>query len=77
VVATEYATGAPPLPTALPPGPVQLPGRSVWALRVLRAPAHPAADATEEDRPAAPAAGPGRVGWPGDLIPDSTTEFAD
>jgi len=37
-VATEYPTGAPPRPTVLPAGPVQLPGRSVWALRVLRTP---------------------------------------
>jgi glycogen operon protein len=38
VVATEYPTGAPPRPTAMPPGRVELPGRSVWALRVLRTP---------------------------------------
>jgi isoamylase len=36
VVSTEYPTGAPPRPTAVAPGPVQLPGRCVWALRVLR-----------------------------------------
>jgi isoamylase len=38
VVATEHATGAPPRPTTLPPGPVELPGRCVWALRVIRRP---------------------------------------
>jgi len=38
VLATEYATGVPPRPTALPPGEVTMPGRSVWALRVLRTP---------------------------------------
>jgi glycogen operon protein len=38
VLATEYPTGVPPRPTAMPPGGVQLPGRSVWALRVLRTP---------------------------------------
>jgi isoamylase len=38
VVATEYPTGAPPRPTAAAPGPVRMPGRSVWAMRVLRAP---------------------------------------
>jgi isoamylase len=37
-LATEYATGLPPRPTALPPGGTRLPGRSVWALRVLRTP---------------------------------------
>jgi glycogen operon protein len=36
VVATEYPTGAPPRPTAVAPGPVEMPGRSVWAMRVLR-----------------------------------------
>ncbi len=36
VLATEYPTGVPPRPTALPPGEVRLPDRSVWALRVLR-----------------------------------------
>jgi glycogen operon protein len=36
VLATEYPTGVPPQPTGLPPGAVRLPGRVVWALRVLR-----------------------------------------
>src|SRR3954453_9792756 len=36
VLATEYPTGAPPRPTAVASGLVQLPGRSVWALCVLR-----------------------------------------
>jgi isoamylase len=38
VLATEYPTGAPPRPTVLGPGPVELPGRSVWLMRVLRRP---------------------------------------
>ncbi|MGY1842194.1 glycogen debranching protein GlgX [Modestobacter sp. SYSU DS0875] len=45
VLATEYPTGQPPRPTAVAPGPVQLPGRSVWALRVLRPPQPAAAHA--------------------------------
>ncbi|GAA4747721.1 glycogen debranching protein GlgX [Modestobacter marinus] len=36
VLATEYPAGTPPEPTALPPGPAQLPGHSVWAMRVVR-----------------------------------------
>ncbi|SFL50775.1 glycogen debranching protein GlgX [Geodermatophilus ruber] len=38
VVSTEYATGAPPQNTIVAPGPVELPGRSVWVMRVLRRP---------------------------------------
>ncbi|MCF6743877.1 glycogen debranching protein GlgX [Blastococcus sp. KM273128] len=38
VVATEYARGTPPALTFLPPGPVELPGRCVWLLRVERRP---------------------------------------
>ncbi len=38
VVSTEYATGEPPRRTVVAPGPVELPGRSVWVLRVLRRP---------------------------------------
>jgi glycogen operon protein len=38
VVSTEYATGAPPETTIIAPGLVELPGRSVWVLRVLRRP---------------------------------------
>jgi isoamylase len=36
VLATEYPTGVPPRPTAVAPGSVRLPGRVVWALRILR-----------------------------------------
>jgi isoamylase len=38
VVSTEYAMGAPPRPTVVAPGPVELPARCVWLLRVLRRP---------------------------------------
>ncbi|MGZ4539832.1 MAG: glycogen debranching protein GlgX [Blastococcus sp.] len=38
VVSTEYATGAPPETTIIAPGAVELPGRSIWVLRVLRRP---------------------------------------
>ncbi|RBY77411.1 glycogen debranching enzyme GlgX [Blastococcus sp. TF02-09] len=38
VVSTEYATGAPPDPAMVAPGPVELPGRCVWVLKVLRRP---------------------------------------
>jgi isoamylase len=38
VVSTEYPTGAPPEPTVVAPGPIQLPSRTVWLLRVLRRP---------------------------------------
>jgi isoamylase len=38
VVSTEYPTGVPPETTIVGPGPVELPGRSVWVLRVLRRP---------------------------------------
>jgi isoamylase len=38
VVSTEYATGAPPAVTVLPPGPVEISGRTVWVLRVARRP---------------------------------------
>jgi glycogen operon protein len=36
LLSTEYATGEPPTPTAILPGPVELPARSVWLLRVQR-----------------------------------------
>jgi glycogen operon protein len=36
VVSTEYSTGAPPEVTVLPPGPVEIAGRTVWVLRVVR-----------------------------------------
>ncbi|TFV81411.1 glycogen debranching protein GlgX [Blastococcus sp. CT_GayMR20] len=38
VVSTEYPTGAPPERTVVAPGTVELPGRSIWALRILRRP---------------------------------------
>ena len=38
VVSTEYATGAPPQLTVVGPGPVEIPGRCVWLMRVLRRP---------------------------------------
>ena len=38
VVSTEYATGAPPETAIVAPGPVELPGRCVWVLKVLRRP---------------------------------------
>jgi glycogen operon protein len=38
VVSSEYPTGAPPRPAVVGPGPVELPERSVWVLRVLRRP---------------------------------------
>ena len=38
VVSTEYATGGPPETAIVAPGPVELPGRCVWVLRVLRRP---------------------------------------
>ncbi|SDO22305.1 glycogen operon protein [Klenkia soli] len=37
-VSTEYATGAPPHPLIVAPGPITMPSRSVWALRVVRRP---------------------------------------
>src|SRR3954470_7377034 len=37
-LSTEYPTGVPPRPAVVAPGPVELPGRSVWLLRVLRRP---------------------------------------
>jgi isoamylase len=36
VVSTEWATGAPPRPTVVAPGPIEVPPRCVWLLRVLR-----------------------------------------
>ena len=36
VVSTEYPTGEPPERTAVAPGPVEMPARCVWLLRVLR-----------------------------------------
>jgi glycogen operon protein len=36
LLSTEYPTGEPPTPTAVLPGPVELPGHSVWLLRVHR-----------------------------------------
>jgi glycogen operon protein len=38
VVSTEYPTGAPPEPTFVAPGTVEIPGRTVWVLRVARRP---------------------------------------
>jgi glycogen operon protein len=38
VVSTEYPTGAPPRPAFVGPGPVELPARSVWLMRVHRRP---------------------------------------
>jgi glycogen operon protein len=38
VVSTEYATGAPPETTIVAPGPIEVPARCVWVLRVLRRP---------------------------------------
>jgi glycogen operon protein len=38
VVSTEWPTGAPPRPAVVGPGPIEMPGRCVWALRVLRRP---------------------------------------
>ena len=38
VVSTEYPTGAPPATAVVAPGPVELPGRCVWVLKVLRRP---------------------------------------
>jgi isoamylase len=37
-LSTEYATGAPPEQTIVAPGPIELPARCVWLLRVLRRP---------------------------------------
>jgi isoamylase len=38
VISTEYATGAPPELTVVAPGSVEIPGRCVWLMRVLRRP---------------------------------------
>jgi isoamylase len=38
VVSTEYPTGAPPRPAVVAPGPLEMPPRAVWLLRVLRRP---------------------------------------
>jgi isoamylase len=38
VVSTEYATGAPPEPAIIAPGPIELSPRTVWVLRVIRRP---------------------------------------
>jgi isoamylase len=38
VISTEYPTGAPPAKAVVAPGPVEVPDRSVWILRVLRRP---------------------------------------
>ncbi len=38
VVSTEYATGTPPRPAVVAPGPIEVPARTVWLLRVLRRP---------------------------------------
>ncbi|MGY1642465.1 glycogen debranching protein GlgX [Geodermatophilus sp. SYSU D00703] len=38
VVSTEYPTGAPPRPAVVAPGPLEMPSRTVWLLRVLRRP---------------------------------------
>ena len=37
-VSTEWPTGAPARPTVVAPGPLVMPSRTVWALRVLRKP---------------------------------------
>ncbi|MFL6096227.1 MAG: hypothetical protein ACJ71Y_12320, partial [Blastococcus sp.] len=37
-VSTEYATGTPPEQVIVAPGPIELPARCVWLLRVLRRP---------------------------------------
>jgi len=37
-VSTEYPTGAPPRPAVVAPGPLVVPPRTVWLLRVLRRP---------------------------------------
>jgi glycogen operon protein len=37
-VSTEWATGAPPRPAVVAPGPIEVPARCVWLLRVLRRP---------------------------------------
>ncbi|WP_075014358.1 glycogen debranching protein GlgX [Geodermatophilus obscurus] len=39
VVSSEYPTGAPPRPAVVAPGPIEVPPRTVWLLRVLRRPA--------------------------------------
>jgi glycogen operon protein len=38
VVSTEWSTGAPPRPSVVAPGPIEVPPRCVWLLRVLRRP---------------------------------------
>jgi isoamylase len=38
VVSTEYPRGAPPRPAVVAPGPLVMPSRTVWLLRVLRRP---------------------------------------
>jgi isoamylase len=38
VVSTEYATGAPPQPTVVAPGSIELPARCVWLLKIVRRP---------------------------------------
>jgi glycogen operon protein len=38
VLSTEYATGTPPRPAVVGPGPVEVPARTVWLMRVLRRP---------------------------------------
>jgi isoamylase len=38
VVSTEYPTGAPPERSVVAPGPVEMPARCVWLLRILRRP---------------------------------------
>ncbi len=38
IVSTEYATGDPPELTIVAPGPVEVPGRCVWLMRVIRRP---------------------------------------
>jgi len=37
-LSTEYATGEPPEPVIVAPGELEVPGRTVWLLRVLRRP---------------------------------------
>ncbi|HEX2073434.1 MAG TPA: glycogen debranching protein GlgX [Geodermatophilus sp.] len=38
VVSTEYPAGTPPRPAVVAPGPLEMPARCVWLLRVLRRP---------------------------------------
>jgi isoamylase len=64
VASTEYPTGGPPDPTVLEPGPAQVPGRCVWALRVLRAPDGSASATAADAAPGTPAPASAPLGWP-------------